>query len=346
MLTRKHRYQVERARPESCISFANLAFNVCENVNEDFRDILAALHGTRQHLAFETNDPEGCLYHAQEALNTMLELSAERQERTSKLATATSEMGKACSRNGLYHKALEYYAESRTIREAQPGFHKVNLFTSLLGRGHALWLLGQYEEASQSITEALDNQAEYFGGPDDTSSHRSVKCACLSHYADSSRTGLALFALGNVRLSQGLYNESISLHQRAMRQYRATIGEHHHQFGDACYKVGEDHVRFQEYDIARCDHPSLPRAEANWQQRLLFEKALTVYRDEPYYLPEIARTNYQLGKVLSILNDTPAASKHTGRATELIHRLVPDDPRPIEDLQDRDFDRLICFWAR
>lgn len=166
------RYQLERANPPACISFADLAFKICDESADDFRDILAALHGTQQQLDFETNDPEGCLYHAQEALTVMQEISTERGERTSKLATAMSEMGKAFSRNGLYQKALDYYAESRKIREAQKGFDKVNLFTSLLGRGHALWLLGQHEDARNSIEEALTNQEEAFGGPDDITSHR------------------------------------------------------------------------------------------------------------------------------------------------------------------------------
>lgn len=183
----------------------------------------------------------------------MQELSTERGERTSKLATAMSEMGKACSRNGLYHRALECYAESRKIREAKPGFNKVSLFTSLLGRGHALWLLGRYEEASESIIEALRNQAEAFGGPDDNTSHRFVKYVrCVQILTILERVWHC--SLLGVRLSQGLSNESLALHQRAMRQYCATIGEFHHQFGDACYRVGEDHLRFHEYHIARYDY--------------------------------------------------------------------------------------------
>lgn len=60
----------------------------------------------------------------------------------------------------------------------------------------------------------------------------------------------------------------------------------------------------------------------------------------------MARTNYQLGKVFSVVKDEQAARKHTARAAELIHLLVQDDPRPIEEMQASDLDRLICFWAR
>ncbi|MCJ1384991.1 hypothetical protein MMC17_008109 [Xylographa soralifera] len=277
-------YQLERAMVAGSIASANLCLEICEESNEDFRDIVAAVHGTQNQLSFETNNPESCLFHAQQALSIMQELSLERKERPQKLAVALGEMGKACSRNDLPQRALGYYAESRTIRESLPGFHKLALFTSILGRGHALWLLGKHEEASRCLIEVLQNQEEAFG-PDDK---------------ESMRTGLALFALGN----------------RALRQYQSTIGE--------------GHLRFGEFDLAR----------------LFFEKALKVYRNEKYYEPEIARTCFQLGITLTNLGDDQDALKYLQRAQLMLAHIVPNNQRPYDELEIGDFDRLICFWGR
>jgi len=169
----EYRYQIERANPASSIEATNFALDIIDQWDDDFRPIAAALHGNRQHAAFETNDPETCLHHAQQALNIQEELCAETGKKSGKLATALGEMGKACNRNQLPSKALEYYVQSREIREAQDGYHKLALFTCLLGTGHALWLLGRHEEASASVEEALKDRELAFG-PDDKEGVRCV----------------------------------------------------------------------------------------------------------------------------------------------------------------------------
>jgi hypothetical protein len=65
------------------------------------------------------------------------------------------------------------------------------------------------------------------------------------------RTGQLLYALGNVRRSQGLLYESFGYHQRALGQYKSTVGDSHHYTADACFKVGEHCMRFGNYKDAR-----------------------------------------------------------------------------------------------
>jgi len=134
--------------------------------------VVASVHGTLQQAAFDMNDVKSCFYHAQQALTIQEELCSETGTRSQKLAVSMSEMGKACSRNQLYSKALEYYEESRKIRESQPGFKPAALFTYYLGCGHALWLLGRLNEASKSVETALKLQKGTYGVEDDTTSHR------------------------------------------------------------------------------------------------------------------------------------------------------------------------------
>lgn len=65
------------------------------------------------------------------------------------------------------------------------------------------------------------------------------------------RTGRVLHALGNVRASQGRLKESYDFHQRALMQYRSTIGDNHHRTADVCYKVAEHYIRFEKLEDAR-----------------------------------------------------------------------------------------------
>lgn len=60
-----------------------------------------------------------------------------------------------------------------------------------------------------------------------------------------------LYALGNVYVSQGRYVEGLNLHTRCLKQYRATLGDTHHRIGDACVRLADDNIRFQNYAEAQ-----------------------------------------------------------------------------------------------
>ncbi|KAG4434724.1 hypothetical protein IFR05_009801 [Cadophora sp. M221] len=139
--------QLERANHESCKEIVPFALDIIDQLANDFREIAAALHGTCGQLTFDTNDPDACWLHAQQALSMSEELVAE-TGKTGKLATALGEMGKACNRNQLYTRALGYYSQSRALRESQEEFNKLALFTCLLGTGHSLRLLNRVEQAN------------------------------------------------------------------------------------------------------------------------------------------------------------------------------------------------------
>ncbi len=159
---------------KACRDAADLVFRIAEERGppEKFRNAAAAAHGTLQQLAFDTNDAKACFFHAQQALLIEEEISALTGERGRTLAVSLSAMGKDCSLNKLYNQALDYYEESRSIRESLPGFKPAALFTYHLGRGHALWLLGRHDEASTSIETALRLQRDTYKVADDTTSHR------------------------------------------------------------------------------------------------------------------------------------------------------------------------------
>src|SRR5436190_18662732 len=72
---------------------------------------------------------------------------------------------------------------------------------------------------------------------------------------DASRTGRFLYALGNVKASQGLFDESFSYHQRALLQYKSTIGKNHHRTGDAYIKVADHFSRLGRSEDAMYVYP-------------------------------------------------------------------------------------------
>jgi hypothetical protein len=56
-------------------------------------------------------------------------------------------------------------------------------------------------------------------------------------------TGRIFHCLGNVRNSQGLLDESIHFHERALLHFKETVGNNHHRTGNSCFKVSEHYTR-------------------------------------------------------------------------------------------------------
>lgn len=65
------------------------------------------------------------------------------------------------------------------------------------------------------------------------------------------RTGVLLYAIGNVYESQGLLGKTFDYHQRALAQARATVGDLHRSTGDISYKVGCHMIRYHRYVEAK-----------------------------------------------------------------------------------------------
>jgi hypothetical protein len=63
-------------------------------------------------------------------------------------------------------------------------------------------------------------------------------------------TGKLLLGYGNVKRDQGFLDESFSLHQRCLQQYKSTIGNNHHRTADGCVKVSDHYIHLLQYDSA------------------------------------------------------------------------------------------------
>ena len=124
-------------------------------------------------MAAECNDASACFFHGKAQLTLQEELYREKGELSSKLGTAHSQMGVAYMLNGLYSQAVDSFEQSQTYREQMPNYSKLSLFSPFIGRGFALWLQGQNDEAEKLFLEALrDREAKF--GPDDREGERWV----------------------------------------------------------------------------------------------------------------------------------------------------------------------------
>lgn len=67
---------------------------------------------------------------------------------------------------------------------------------------------------------------------------------------ESARTGLILYALGNLRAAQKQWDESFEYHRRAWRHMCATVGEKDFYSAIVAHKLAEHHMRVGQSDEA------------------------------------------------------------------------------------------------
>jgi tetratricopeptide (TPR) repeat protein len=152
-----------------------------------------------------------------------------------KLAAAYNDLGATYSMNRLPSKAFPLLFKSKELRELMPAFEPEHNFSPLHELSLAYWHQCEYEEAAKCLLKALaDREAAL--GPDDR---------------QSVRTGQIFYALGNVRASQALMDESFMWHQKALIHFRATGGDKHYKTASACYRVAEHYIRNRQFNVAR-----------------------------------------------------------------------------------------------
>lgn len=67
-----------------------------------------------------------------------------------------------------------------------------------------------------------------------------------------------MYAIGNVKASQGHHGEALIWHNKALNHYNKTIGMGHHRTADVFHKLAEDYIQLQRYPEAQyVDTPDL-----------------------------------------------------------------------------------------
>jgi hypothetical protein len=71
-----------------------------------------------------------------------------------------------------------------------------------------------------------------------------------------------------------------------------------------------------------------------------------VYGDKGLYSPEKTRALFKRSEALRKLGRLEEAKKDAEDCYRIYRQLVPHDERPLEQLSDSDFDKIIVFWSR
>lgn len=98
------------------------------------------------------------------------------------------------------------------------------------GEANLSWALlaqGKLEECNTLLMDSLAGREKALGKDD----------------RESVRTGLILYALGNLRAVQNEWDESFEYHQRAWHHMRATVGDKDFYTANAAHKIAEHFIR-------------------------------------------------------------------------------------------------------
>jgi len=67
------------------------------------------------------------------------------------------------------------------------------------------------------------------------------------------RTGHAMFALGNVQIGKGRFDEAYKTHAQVLTLFKSSLGIRHHRTADTCHKLGWHLNRMRNYPAAMYD---------------------------------------------------------------------------------------------
>ncbi|KAF3211181.1 hypothetical protein TWF106_010319 [Orbilia oligospora] len=144
-------------------------------------------------------------------------------------------------------------------------------------------------------------------------------------------SGQAKYVLGNIRISQGKYDEAFELHMSTVKNFKAVLGDDDHKTGDAYHKAGWHFDRIGNYEEAK----------------KYLKNALKVYQlgsDATYRSGEIARTTFKLSLVLAKMGRTQKAEDE--RKTAEVFRQKSMGRKYFPSDEESEYDHLVSLWAR
>ena len=171
------RYLFERGFPHESRVFFQAARVVCERsdnkASEEVAYQLRLAHGNEGCAAAESNDREGCLYHAK----IWLKLSLDRVSPFGlpvidfELGTTYNEVGVAYALNDMYDSAAECFLQSIAVYRSVDKFEDIMLGWPEPNLGLIHWIQGDLRSAELVLNEILEIHAAAFGA-DDTESFK------------------------------------------------------------------------------------------------------------------------------------------------------------------------------
>lgn len=147
------------------------------------------------------------------------------------LGTADERLYLAYAERGISRIQDKRYADGEAdLKEALRIRKALGNYIPQSGEANLSWALlaqGRLEECNTLLLDSLAGREKALGKDD----------------RESVRTGLILYALGNLRAAQHQWDESFAYHQRAWHHMRATVGERDFYTANVSHKIAEHLIR-------------------------------------------------------------------------------------------------------
>ncbi|KAI5460821.1 tetratricopeptide repeat domain-containing protein [Mariannaea sp. PMI_226] len=305
-------YQKERGRTKDFDGFFESALGISESSTHADRDsLLADIYFCLGAIAMDASDFDKSRIYKERSLDLVSKICTELGTADERLYLAYAERGISRIQDRRYEEGEADLKEALRIRKALgnyiPRSGEANLSWALLAQG-------KLEECNALLLDSLARREEALGKDD----------------RESVRTGLILYALGNLRAAQNQFDESFGYHQRAWRHMKATVGERDFYTANVAHKIAEHHFRQRQYEEAIST----------------INKALEIWSVDPSaHKNEIARSTFLKGKLFEASGKTQKATIALRVAGRLRKEITKED-RDVKSLTKEDFDEIVAFWAR
>lgn len=215
------RYQKGRGRTKEFDGFFKTSRTICESSTHADRDsLLADIYFCLGVIAMDASDFDTSRTYKERSFALVSRICKELGTADERLYLAYAERVISRIQDRRCEEGESDLKEALRIRKALgnyiPRSGEANLSYALLEQG-------KFEECNTLLIDSLAGREEAFG-KDDT---------------ESVRTGLMLYALGNLRGAQKKWDESFEYHQRASRQMRTTVGEKDFYTSNITHKIAE-----------------------------------------------------------------------------------------------------------
>lgn len=312
LLTEAAWYQKERGRTRNFDGFFETARSICESTTHADRDsLLADIYFCLGSIAMDASDFETSRIHKENSLDLVSRICKELGTEDERLYLAYAERGISRIQDKRYEEGEADLKEALRMRKALgnyiPRSGEANLSWALLAQS-------KLEECDTLLLDSLAGREKALGKND----------------KESVRTGLILYALGNLRAAQNRWHDSFEYHQRAWHHMLATVGERDFYTANVAHKVAEHLIRLGQYESAIG----------------MINVALDIWSVDPTaHKNEISRTTFLKGKLFEVTGKNQKASIAFRVACRLRKEITKDD-RDMNCLTTKDFDEIVAFWAR
>ncbi|TQW04237.1 tetratricopeptide repeat domain-containing protein [Cordyceps javanica] len=199
LLTEAAWYQKERGRTKHFDGFCESAQSICEiSTHADRDSVLADIFFCKGSIAMDTNDFETSRINKEHSFDLVSSICKTLEREDERLYLAFAERGISRIQDRRYEEGEADLKEALRIRKALgnyiPRSGEANLSWALLAQG-------KLDECNTLLLDSLAGREKALGKDD----------------RESVRTGLILYALGNLRAAQRQWDESFEYHSMAWR---------------------------------------------------------------------------------------------------------------------------------